>query len=389
MALRKQEVYMKIGLMGLTFVSSNKGCMALAHSFIEILTELGYKNSEYIVFATEEYDTNVLSSVIEHYQVVPFKIKKLQTVITAFKKMKECDVVFDFTEGDSFSDIYGTKRMCKVSLMKMMAIWAHSKLVLAPQTYGPYNKAFSRKLAKYIFKHSYRVYSRDQKSADLVKMLTGSDISSYTDIAFGLAPSSNLVFVETGNKNAGINISALLWNGGYTSKNQFGLKVDYKKYCCKCIEALRERGYKVHLIPHVYGEEMPDIENDYLACREIQKKYPDCIVADMYINPEEIKSYIAHMQIFIGARMHSTVAAFSTGVVTIPFSYSKKFDGLYGSVGYSYIIDGRKENTDSAVNKTVEYIDHSEQLKVAQKKSMALINEKLYDFKAEVLRTLQ
>ena len=30
--------------------------------------------------------------------------------------------------------------------------------------------------------------------------------------------------------NIGINVSGLLWNGGYTRNNQFGLKFNYKAY---------------------------------------------------------------------------------------------------------------------------------------------------------------
>ena len=31
------------------------------------------------------------------------------------------------------------------------------------------------------------------------------------------------------NMHVGLNVSALLWNGGYTNNHQFGLTVDYKK----------------------------------------------------------------------------------------------------------------------------------------------------------------
>ena len=86
------------------------------------------------------------------------------------------------------------------------------------------------------------------------------------------------------------------------------------------------------------------------------------------------------MDIFIGSRMHSTIAAFSSGVVTIPVSYSRKFEGLFNSFNYEYVINGKTENTESALNKTIEYIDKNAELKKMQDKSLKIIEEKKNEF---------
>ena len=86
------------------------------------------------------------------------------------------------------------------------------------------------------------------------------------------------------------------------------------------------------------------------------------------------------MDIFIGSRMHSTIAAFSAGVLTIPVSYSRKFEGLFNSLEYEYVINGKTEDSESAFNKTLQYIENRKELLETQKKSQKLIEDKKKSF---------
>lgn len=63
------------------------------------------------------------------------------------------------------------------------------------------------------------------------------------------------------------------------------------------------------------------------------------------------------MDVFIGARMHATIGAFSSGVATIPTAYSRKFNGLYEGLQYPYVVDLLNEATEACVEKTLEYIE--------------------------------
>ena len=63
-------------------------------------------------------------------------------------------------------------------------------------------------------------------------------------------------------------------------------------------------------------------DNDKLAVDALHEIFPNTIVAPYFATPMEAKSYISGMDLFIGARMHATIAAISAGVPVIPFSYS-------------------------------------------------------------------
>ena len=61
------------------------------------------------------------------------------------------------------------------------------------------------------------------------------------------------------------------------------------------------------------------------------------------------------MDFFIGSRMHSTIASFSCGVPTVPVSYSRKFEGLFDSLGYEYVIHGNSCNEKDAIDMTIKF----------------------------------
>src|ERR1039457_7303958 len=48
------------------------------------------------------------------------------------------DLVVAISGGDSFSDIYGLERFLYVSLPQILALWSGKRLILLPQTLGPF-----------------------------------------------------------------------------------------------------------------------------------------------------------------------------------------------------------------------------------------------------------
>ena len=87
--------------------------------------------------------------------------------------------------------------------------------------------------------------------------------------------------------------------------------------------------------------------------------------------------------------MHATIAAFSTGVITIPFAYSRKFKGLYDDIGYPHYIDGTKLSTEDAVEQTIKIIEKQTKYSELQKQSMNNIRELFDRFELELFTFLQ
>lgn len=347
---------MIIGLFGFDFISSNKGCEALTYTFLSMMERICGEKKLYVYNFTYN---KTLGMIPEQFPEIEFKqcsinLKNPKYWKKAFGLLKTCDMFFDATFGDGFSDIYGQKWNIKTDLIKQMVIWSGTSLVLVPQTYGPYSNPILKKWAMRLIRKADLVYSRDDLSAKIVREQSGVEIKVGSDMAFKLPYDRTKYKIGNEKINIGINISSLLWDSQWAKENHFGLTVDYEQYHVKILEWLMEQSkYKIHIIPHVIDFEQPDArENDYRVCLQLKKKYGDRIeIAPPFNTPIEAKSYIANMNIFIGSRMHATIGAISSGVATIPFSYSRKFEGLFGNLDYPYVISARKFSLEEALER--------------------------------------
>ncbi len=358
-----------IGLMGLAFHSGNLGCSALSYSFMYMLEEIAAENGLHfdvkIIFQSDDKTPLKLEYKHIDYSFVRLGFKNKEHKKQTNDAIKQCDVVFDFTMGDSFTDIYGKERFIKRTMFKQMVLRQKTPLVLGSQTYGPYNSGLCRIWASSVIKRSREVFARDEQSRELAARLGKRNPVLTTDVAFFLPYEK--IQQDSGRIHIGLNVSGLLWNGGYTRDNQFGLTVDYREYITSIMEKYaQDNSYAVHLIPHVIYKNQDDApDNDWAVSCELAEKYENVRLSPFFESPMQAKSYISGMDVFIGARMHATIAAYSSGVAVIPFSYSRKFEGLFGSLSYPYVISGKKESTEDAVRKTIAYISEKERLKNA------------------------
>lgn len=378
-----------IGFWGLSFNSGNMGCNALSYSFLSILNKIATGHIRaFVFFQGNDFDTSSLSTERITFISAGYNPRSLGSIRTLIRRLKQCDISIDFTAGDSFSDIYGLKGFLKSCAFKKLAMIYSKKFILGPQTYGPYTHWMAKLVAKHIIYKADYACSRDAASAEYVKSLCGKDMDIFTDVAFAL-PYKKYNTITTTHKKIGINVSGLLWNGGYTGDNQFSLKVDYRTYITSLIESLlKQDDIEIYIIPHVISATLSP-ESDYPISEQLAAQYPAIHLAPRFTTPIEAKNFIAEMDVFTGARMHATIGSFSAGVVTIPFSYSRKFEGLYNNLNYPYTINARELNTSTAIQRTLEYINNSQPLKTSQTKAFNAITDKLNLFEKTIQNLLK
>ena len=141
----------------------------------------------------------------------------------------------------------------------------------------------------------------------------------------------------------GINISPMVINNesiaGITEQNYQSL-IEY---------ILKETDMNIALIPHVVWAE----GDDRIPLQNLYRKYSYsnrvCIVKDYRC--DELKYVISKCRFFVGARTHSTIAAYSTCVPTLVLGYSVKARGiardLFGTEeGYVLPVQGLKKKDD-------------------------------------------
>lgn len=386
---------MKIGLLGLSFQVGNKGCEALSYAFLEVINKIAKKNNTIYdailitPFPTRKWIKNAfnINKTINNfcsqkkfsninYKYI-FYVRNKEKIIF-LNNIKECDIVFDFTAGDSFADIYGQERFYRGTELKKKIIDKGIPLVLGSQTIGPFNDKKVKEFAVDVIKNCKEVFVRDDKSYNYTLEISDRKPILTTDIAFELPYNKDDNKVKKDDKvKIGFNASGLLWSGGYTRDNQFGLKVDYQQYCIEVISKLLENPKnEVHLISHATSNIVGYADNDLLAAKAIKEKFPKTILVEKFNTAMDAKSYISNMDFFIGARMHATVASLSTKVPVVAFSYSRKFEGLFGSLNYPYVLTAKDINTNEAVDRTLEWFESIEEMKKVVLKSVELIEEK-------------
>lgn len=373
---------MTIGLFGAHINSSNLGCQALTYSLLFLLEQISYENHYSFVYYIFEYcpsegktaevasKLGIHPEAIHCFPIAPIYrpksfVRHYQENFEMLHRICACDLAIDLTAGDSFSDIYGDSRFRSNTRIKRVVEWLGVPLVLGPQTFGPFLKESNIPLAKAVFKHCPYVIARDRVSAELASRLSGKAVPYTTDLAFQLPYNQR----EHNNEKIriGFNISALLIREHVESgiENTLKLKADYDTFVDAVLDHIcGTEKYDVILLAHV--------NEDMEACRKYQTRYPTAQIAPLFTNPIDIKSYISGLDIFIGARMHATIAAFTSGVVTIPTAYSRKFAGLFDVVQYTRVVDLQELSTQEAVALTINNIENRQEIKNEMKNSLKI-----------------
>lgn len=374
---------MNIILANSSVISGNRGCVALCISSMYIIDEiLSKKNIHYTFYLPQsghteykEYEVNIAGKILRYTAIPDISGTTIKSKVKNLIKYKEycntkeiykkADYIFDIGQGDSFADIYGKNRFDWIFSQYKLGRKYNKPYCILPQTIGPFDNPQIREQAIKGIKWAKCVMARDKQSVDFVKELIPScNVSEIIDVAFFL-PYKKKMF-DSSFIHVGLNVSALLWQGGYTKNNQFGLKCDYQKLIREIIKYfLTIDSVKVHLIPHVVSGER-GIENDYAVSYDLCEEFnnSNLILAPLFLDPIIAKGYIAGMDFFMGARMHSTIAAFSSGVPVLPMAYSRKFNGLFcNTLKYPYIADMKNEDNKSIMNLIKEKFQYRDNLK--------------------------
>lgn len=369
-----------VGLLWHSFSSDNLGVGALSESQVAICEAAALRagvDLRFIVFGTSggrDYmpaGNNIRSGS-------PISLKQLITGRSPFlRELEECDLVLDIGEGDSFTDIYGMRRF-RVHIASKLAVLAkHLPLILSPQTIGPFDRWYTRWLAKQVMKRCAHVFARDGLSAEYLRSVGLLDnVSEAIDVAFRL-PYNPAVRAADAKTRVGVNVSGLLFSGGYSGGNQFGLTLDYLLLIRELLARwCVDESVEVWLIPHVLSDPMPR-DDDRVAIVALASEFPATRIAPEFSSPSQAKSFISGLDFLTGARMHACIAAFSSGVPVVPLAYSRKFNGLFASLGFSWLADGKAMTNEQALTTIMEGFERRDELRAAIQPAMKEAEERL------------
>lgn len=307
----------------------------------------------------------------------------------------EADFITSIAAGDSFSDIYRLRRLLYVALPQILVLWMNKPLILLPQTYGPFKSRMARAVARYILRRARLVFSRDQEGREETAKLLGKTderIRFAYDMGFALEPfppgDSRVVDQISQMKSqgtlVGLNVSGLLYGGGYGRADYFKGKTDYRELVHRLIEYLAgNQQAQVLLIPHVFNDKssVAGEIGDNAACDEVfdllAAKYPGRLRRlEGRFDQHEIKFIIGQCEFFLGARMHACIAALSQCVPCVSFAYSKKFLGVMKSIDAGeVVVDLMEGDLEQAMQKAESAFQSRAQLREKLRRTIPAVKE--------------
>lgn len=283
------------------------------------------------------------------------------------KLIKKYDLIIDSGGGDSFTDIYGLKRLLNIAYIQKLGTRHKTPIVLGPQTIGPFESGVGKKIAKNLLSSASLVFTRDSTSSACASEIGITPNATSTDVVFALP-----VPQATETSDVLVNISGLLWD-----ENGLVDYVQYRSDTKTLINELINVGRVVTLIPHVLNDFDPK-DNDLKVINNIKSEFGNSIKSYIPESLWDVRKFISGSNLLIGARMHACLNALSVGVPAIPWAYSRKFLPLMEEIGWNYGIDLRTStNPVAETMKQIETIsnrDFNQQITLLQENARSKLS---------------
>ncbi|CAN5330971.1 polysaccharide pyruvyl transferase family protein [soil metagenome] len=323
--------------------SANLGVRVLAEGMAQLARDAWGPNVDiqFQDFAAGESDTAfggraVLANIVKKHGPITQKVSSF-------------DAILDTGAGDSFTDIYGLKRLLVMAYTHRSIHAARIPLVVGPQTIGPFNSRLGRSFGRHMLKNAASVTARDSLSASYAATLGTVVDASATDVVFALPSPKPL----PKSRDILLNVSGLLWN-----ENSH---VDFRMYRAGLIELVQKMqstGRSITLLAHVLDN--PTIDNDLRVLDEAREAFGPLLDMLIPIDLEDARQSMASATLVVGSRMHACLNAISVGTPAISLAYSRKFAPLMADLKWPYVIDLKSsEHFSSSAMTMIERIEDS------------------------------
>lgn len=312
--------------------SNNHGCEALIRTAVEVIKNVEavysgdveadkYYGLDKIVNIREDKNTeseNIIRGFIYSLKYKLLKDDKLyfKKIYRLFLKNIKEDRIYISVGGDNYC--YHFSEWLKV--LNIGINDAGAKTVLWGCSINPDeldDSSVVDDLKKYAL-----ITARESITYDLLKArLPEVKVEYVPDTAFKLATNQVVLPDILHDKNiVGLNISPVIINSANNKDEVISAFVELVDYI------VRETDYYIELIPHVViaGNDDREVLEIIRNKCEAQKR----IIMVQDADCSTIKGYISKCDLFIGARTHATIAAYSSFVPTLAIGYSVKSLGI-------------------------------------------------------------
>lgn len=383
---------MNVFVIGTTPFANNRGVSAIAASIIKAIKVrfdakivIWHTYPETYVrkqATTYESDVKIIIDKDTHAYLYKLPVRILRYFIyNLFKKMgfkfdfliddvlksyENSDIIISSNFGDAFNDLYGKTLFTSICCQHILAILSGSPLVLFPQSIGTFNSRTTRFIARSILNRSKMIMVREKITENhLIEIGVNENlISNVPDMAFLLGTADeetvNDILKKEGIKKEimkqknviGISVRtdmAILSNQPRNEESYVEMMTRMANFMTEKMDSI------VIIVPNATLTEGYDNKSLGNVIRDkTNNEYVFSINGEY--TAEELKGIIKKCDIFVGAMMHTIIAAISMNIPSISLAYSHKSHGIMESVGLGkYVIDFRETSYENLMNE-IEYL---------------------------------
>jgi polysaccharide pyruvyl transferase WcaK-like protein len=281
--------------------------------------------------------------------------------------VRKCDAVLQIG-GDNISLDYTPAGLIGNTAFSEMFMSQGIPNILWAASVGPFSKepAIEHYMSGFLNRLKL-VTIREAITADYLRGIGVVDnVRMVADPAFLMTPEAfdveEILPKERGNGVLGLNLSPLVTKFGAahtSSEDVYSEIVDF-------VRAVSDRyGFSVLFIPHVDPLDGSLQKSDTAFMTPLFQRLADMgdrvNLAPRTLNAAQLKYLISQCRFFMGARTHSTIAGFSTGVPTASISYSIKARGLNKDVfGHERFVIPANNLTSMTLQATIQTLVEEE-----------------------------
>jgi len=297
----------------------------------------------------------------------------------------DSDIVIN-SGGDHLSGEYGIGTL-GTFINISYAILLGKPVILYGESLGYFENPALNSIAKSVFNRTKLILVREELSKKYLddNNITMPKICVTADPAFLLnAVQESHVFkiLSNGGINEvqtpviGINPSGLI--SRFSGKGHQKAEEEFASIIAKVVDNLAENlKATIIMIPHAYTPDNDDRIAINIVFREVENKSKVKIIKNEY-TPQELKGIIGQCDLFIGARMHATIAATSMLVPTVGIAYSHKMHGIIGEMlgQEKYVIDIKELDYESLMSKINDAWENREKIRKELEVKIPMVKEK-------------
>lgn len=209
----------------------------------------------------------------------------------------------------------------------------NKKMVIFPQSIGPLDKEFNKKIVYKALKNADLIVGRDQKSYNKLIELGFKDNIMYSpDVAIIQEINEDYKIeqyfdIQNEKKVIGITVSKI--------PDEITTNVDYINEIIKSIQnTIDSKEYKILLMPSNYS--LKGKSQDYILCEKVKNELEkdfDCAILSLDpLFPMEYKSLLCQLELFISTRMHVAILSTSGEIPTITINTQHKIRGYMENI---------------------------------------------------------